>query len=79
MRGLERAVEWLRPLIDAKQQAWDYCVIWNFIEWMGCCCSGGDGRCYEDANVKEDQEHLTALCRDAHSKHAKMTKACEAL
>ncbi|KAK1556705.1 hypothetical protein Q3G72_010488 [Acer saccharum] len=46
---------------------------------MGCCCSGGGGRCYEDANVKEDQEHLTTICRDAHSKHAKRTKACEAL
>ena len=46
---------------------------------MGCCCNGGGGWCYEDANVKEDQEHLTALCRDAHVKHAKRTKAYEAL
>ncbi|TXG48916.1 hypothetical protein EZV62_024791 [Acer yangbiense] len=46
---------------------------------MGCCCSGGGGQCYEDANVKEDQEHLTALCIDAHLKHAIRTKACEAL
>ena len=30
MRGLERAVEWLRPLVDAKQQAWNYCVVWKF-------------------------------------------------
>ncbi|KAK2636496.1 hypothetical protein Ddye_031288 [Dipteronia dyeriana] len=90
MGGLERAMECLRPLVDAKQQAWDYCVIWKlgddpsrFIEWMGCCCSGGRG-VYGDAKVKEEngqgqEQQLSALCRDAHTKHSIRTKACEAL
>ncbi|KAK1552373.1 hypothetical protein Q3G72_015521 [Acer saccharum] len=90
MAGLDRAVEWLRPLVDAKQQDWDYCVVWKFgddpsrfIEWMGCCCSGGGG-VYGDAKVKEEnredqEQQLSALCRDAHSKHTIRTKACDAL
>ncbi|KAK4845368.1 hypothetical protein QYF36_004164 [Acer negundo] len=49
---------------------------------MGCCCSGGYGRCYVDAKVKEEneeyQEHLFTLCRDAHSKHVIRTMAYEA-
>ncbi|TXG69041.1 hypothetical protein EZV62_003976 [Acer yangbiense] len=76
MRGLEKAMEWLRPLVDAKQEAWDYCVVWKFSDDPS---SGGGWRCYEDANVKEDQEHLTTLCRDAHLKHVKRTKVCKAL
>ncbi|KAI9169590.1 hypothetical protein LWI28_014556 [Acer negundo] len=90
MAGLDRAMEWLRPLVDSKQQAWDYCVVWKlgddpsrFIEWMGCCCSGGGG-VYGDAKVKEEngedqEQQLSALCRDAHSKHTIRTKACDAL
>lgn len=27
MRGLERAVECLKPLVDSKD--WDYCVVWK--------------------------------------------------
>ncbi|KAH7570287.1 hypothetical protein JRO89_XS05G0081800 [Xanthoceras sorbifolium] len=87
MKGLERAVEWLRPLVDAKK-AWDYCVVWKlgddpsrFIEWVGCCCSGA-GENYGDAKVKEEsgeEQQLPALCRDSHFKHAIWTKACEAL
>lgn len=26
--GLDRAVEWLRPLVDAKD-GWDFCVVWK--------------------------------------------------
>ncbi|GAV81288.1 HLH domain-containing protein/bHLH-MYC_N domain-containing protein [Cephalotus follicularis] len=85
MRGLKIAVEWLRPLVDSK--AWDYCVVWKlgddpsrFIEWMGCCCSGGVG---VDVNVKvekgEEQDLLAPICKDAHYKHPIRTKACEAL
>lgn len=54
----------------------DYC---RFIEWMGCCCSGG----YRFvANVKEErgvEHHLSPLCKDGHFQHPISTKACEAL
>ncbi|XP_030961162.1 transcription factor bHLH90 [Quercus lobata] len=84
MRGLERTVEWLRPFVQTK--TWDYCVVWKlgddpsrFIEWMGCCCSGG----YRFvANVKEErgvEHHLSPLCKDGHFQHPISTKACEAL
>ncbi|XP_059447574.1 transcription factor bHLH90 isoform X2 [Corylus avellana] len=82
MEGLEfdGAVEWLRPFIETK--CWDYCVVWKlgddpsrFVEWIGCCCSGGG---CENANVKE-QITFTPLCRDTHFQHPMRTKACEAL
>ncbi|KAJ8773835.1 hypothetical protein K2173_008298 [Erythroxylum novogranatense] len=92
MKRLERAVEWLRPLVDTK--AWDYCVVWKlgddpsrFIEWLGCCCNGGgDGGNsagqYKFDNVKEEKredEDLAQFCRDIHLKHVVRTKSCEAL
>ncbi|GMY26230.1 transcription factor bHLH90 [Fagus crenata] len=83
LKGLERTVEWLRPLVQTK--AWDFCVVWKlgddpsrFIEWMGCCCSGGYGL----GNVKEErgvEHHLNHLCKDSHSQHLIRTKACETL
>ncbi|KAJ0038037.1 hypothetical protein Pint_22965 [Pistacia integerrima] len=83
MRHLETAEEWLRPFVVSK--AWDYCVVWKlgddpsrFIEWMGCCCSGGGGS-YVNVNVKEEREVEVPLCRDVHFKHPVRTKACEAL
>ncbi|KAF3431922.1 hypothetical protein FNV43_RR26658 [Rhamnella rubrinervis] len=76
----ERAVEWLRPLLQV--QKWDYCVVWKlgdhpsrYIEWMGCCCSGG----YEFPHIKEERDQLAPLCRDSCFKHHRRTKACEAL
>ncbi|CAN4123307.1 unnamed protein product [Withania somnifera] len=81
---MERALEWLRPLVDSKN--WQYCVVWKlgddpsrFIEWMGCCCSGANG---VDVNVKKEnrgKQKFTALCRDMQVKHPIRTKACEAL
>ncbi|KAF3431270.1 hypothetical protein FNV43_RR26000 [Rhamnella rubrinervis] len=80
MTVLERAVEWLRPLLQAKK--WDYCVVWKlgddpsrYIEWMDCCCSGG----YEFPHIKEERDQLAPLCRDSCFKHQRRTKACEAL
>ncbi|XP_041013604.1 transcription factor bHLH90 [Juglans microcarpa x Juglans regia] len=84
LKGLETLVEWLRPL--AQTRAWEYCVVWKlgddpsrFIEWIGCCCSGGvDG----DENVKEEpgeEHHSSPLCRDVHFEHPMRTKACQAL
>lgn len=51
----------------------------RFIEWIGCCCSGGvDG----DENVKEEpgeEHHASPPCRDVHVEHPMRTKACQAL
>ncbi|KAG7974812.1 hypothetical protein I3843_06G066300 [Carya illinoinensis] len=84
LKGLETLVEWLRPLAQTK--AWEYCVVWKlgddpsrFIEWIGCCCSGGVDR---DKNMKEEpgeEHHSSPLCRDVHFEHPMRTKACQAL
>ncbi|KAL3337191.1 hypothetical protein AABB24_029709 [Solanum stoloniferum] len=81
---MEKALEWLRPLVDSKN--WEYCVVWKFgddpsrfIEWMGCCCSGANG---VDVNVKKEnggRQKFTALCRDIQVQHPIRTNACEAL
>ncbi|KAF3685457.1 hypothetical protein T459_01052 [Capsicum annuum] len=81
---MERALEWLRPLVDSKN--WEYCVVWKlgddpsrFIEWMGCCCSGANG---VDVNVKKEnggKQKVTALCKDIQVQHPIRTRACEAL
>ena len=50
----------------------------SFIEWRGCCCSGGNWL----ENVKEESgkdQYLFAQCRDGHFKHPIRTKACEKL
>ncbi|XP_038692261.1 transcription factor bHLH90 isoform X2 [Tripterygium wilfordii] len=82
MRGLERAVEWLRPFVDPS--AWDYIVVWKlgddpsrFIEWVGCCCGGVCVNVKEEK--KEEEQHLVPLCRDAYIQHPIRTRACEAL
>nr|XP_018623502.1 transcription factor ABORTED MICROSPORES isoform X3 [Nicotiana tomentosiformis] len=81
---MERALEWLRPLVDSNN--WEYCVVWKlgddpsrFIEWIGCCCSGAKA---VDVNVKKEnggQLTFTTLCRDSQIQHPIRTKACEAL
>ncbi|XP_060213973.1 transcription factor bHLH90 isoform X2 [Lycium barbarum] len=81
---MERALEWLRPLVDSKN--WEYCVVWKlgddpsrFIEWMGCCCCGANG---VDFNVKKEnggKQKFTTLCKDSQKQHPIRTKACEAL
>nr|XP_009768126.1 PREDICTED: transcription factor bHLH90 isoform X2 [Nicotiana sylvestris] len=81
---MERALEWLRPLVDSNN--WEYCVVWKlgddpsrFIEWIGCCCAGAKA---VDVNVKKEnggQLTFTTLCRDSQIQHPIRTKACEAL
>ncbi|KAL8218919.1 hypothetical protein R6Q57_022292 [Mikania cordata] len=72
----------LRPLVESK--AWDYCIVWKFvddpsrcIEWLGCCCSGSQGVC---ENVKEENTefelHVPYLCKDSYIKHTIRTSAC---
>uniref|UniRef100_A0A7N0TF04 BHLH domain-containing protein n=1 Tax=Kalanchoe fedtschenkoi TaxID=63787 RepID=A0A7N0TF04_KALFE len=85
MRGLERAVEWLRPFVE--QHGWDYCVIWKsggdpsrYVEFVDCCCAGG----YVSGDVKleksGDQNGVASpVCRDVHVEHPIRTKACETL
>ncbi|KAK3017105.1 hypothetical protein RJ639_006955, partial [Escallonia herrerae] len=84
MRASERAVELLRPLVETK--VWDYCVVWKlgddpsrFIEWMGCCCGGGNGDCKNVKQESGEEKCLTPICRDAHIRHPVRTKACELL
>ncbi|XP_015578625.1 transcription factor bHLH90 isoform X2 [Ricinus communis] len=81
MKGLERALELLRPFVDSK--AWDYSVVWKlgddpsrYIEWMGCCCSGGGGKVKME---RGEDKYSVSLCRDVYFKHPISTKACEAL
>ncbi|XP_010475937.1 PREDICTED: transcription factor bHLH90-like [Camelina sativa] len=86
MRNGERVKEFLRPFVVSK--TWDLCVIWKlgddpsrFIEWVGCCCSGG----YVDTNIKLENAEGTErkkkafFCRDEHNKHHIRTLACESL
>ncbi|KAK3041804.1 hypothetical protein RJ639_000320, partial [Escallonia herrerae] len=84
MRASERAVELLRPLVETK--VWDYCVVWKlgddpsrFIEWMGCCCGGGNGDCKNVKQESNEEKCLIPICRDAHIRHPVRTKACELL
>lgn len=54
-------------------------VVFRFIEWMGCCCSGANG---VDVNVKREnggKQTFSSLCRDIQVQHPIRTKACEAL
>ncbi|WOG88768.1 hypothetical protein DCAR_0208003 [Daucus carota subsp. sativus] len=78
--ALERAVEWLRPLV--KTQEWEYCVIWKlgddpsrFIEFVNCCCGGGDGVNECDGIVKEEGGG-DGLCRDYNFQHRIGSDAC---
>ncbi|WJX87844.1 hypothetical protein P8452_69992 [Trifolium repens] len=74
-------VQLLRPFVETK--AWDYVVVWKygndpsrFIEWMGCCCCGGN------MNLKEEMDeeyHLAPICRDTLFHHSVRTKTCEAI
>lgn len=85
MGDLERALEWLRPLILGSS-TWDYCVLWKlgddpsrFIEWLGCCCNGGGNQQIRTKMMKREQNVSIPLCRDAICIHPEKTKACEAL
>lgn len=80
-----KTLESLRPLTENK--TWDYCIVWKFgddpsrcIEWIGCCCSGGQGVC---KNVKEENDEVELnvpyLCKDTYVKHSVRTNACEKL
>ncbi|XP_058766328.1 transcription factor bHLH90-like [Vicia villosa] len=73
-------VELLRPFVETK--AWDYVVVWkygndptSFIEWMGCCCCGGN---IEKVKIKEEYK-MAPICRDTLFPHPVRTKTCEAL
>ncbi|XP_020538971.1 transcription factor bHLH90 isoform X2 [Jatropha curcas] len=73
MRGLERAVELLRPFVDSK--AWDCCVVWKLGDDPSSGGGGGDG-----GKVKEERiDENVGICRDLYFKHPIRTKACEAL
>uniref|UniRef100_A0A7C9EC98 Transcription factor n=1 Tax=Opuntia streptacantha TaxID=393608 RepID=A0A7C9EC98_OPUST len=85
MPHLEQALEWVRPLIYVSN-TWDYCVLWKlgddpsrFIEFVGCCCSGGGLQQMAIKKVKRQQNMSIPLCRDAFHIHPANTKACEAL
>ncbi|KAL0538998.1 hypothetical protein IC582_023172 [Cucumis melo] len=83
MRSFEGALEFLRPLVEIK--LWDYCIVWKsrdddslrFIDWVGCCCSGG----VSDAGGKEEAGETipAALCKDTRFRHFRRTNACQAL
>ncbi|XP_004509817.1 transcription factor bHLH90 isoform X2 [Cicer arietinum] len=84
MSGM-RVVEWLRPLVETK--AWDYVVVWKygndptrFIEWMGCCCGGGNIEHVKfEEKMDDEQYNLGPICRDTLFYHPVRTKSCEAL
>lgn len=85
MPPLERALEWVRPLIYVSN-TWDYCVLWklgddpsSFIELVGCCCNGGGLQQMGIKKVKRKQNMSIPLCRDVFHIHPANTKACEAL
>ncbi|XP_058746122.1 transcription factor ABORTED MICROSPORES-like [Vicia villosa] len=74
-------VELLRPFVETK--AWDYVVVWkygndptSFIEWMGCCCCGGN---IEKVKIKKEEYKMAPICRDTLFPHPVRTKTCEAL
>ncbi|XP_031740986.1 transcription factor ABORTED MICROSPORES isoform X4 [Cucumis sativus] len=83
MRSFEEALEFLRPLVEIK--LWDYCIVWKsrdddslrFIDWVGCCCSGG----VSGAGGKEEAGETipAALCKDTRFRHFRRTNACQAL
>ncbi|KAL3517891.1 hypothetical protein ACH5RR_020480 [Cinchona calisaya] len=87
MAALDRGVERLRALV--KTDEWDYCIVWklgddpsSFIEWRGCCCSGGNYGLFELANVKEEigkDQYLFSQCRDKQVQHPIRTQACKKL
>lgn len=68
-------------LLEKKPSCLQICgsfIDYSFIEWRGCCCSGGNWL----ENVKEESgkdPYLFAQCRDGHAKHPIRTKACEKL
>ncbi|KAG7032285.1 Transcription factor bHLH90, partial [Cucurbita argyrosperma subsp. argyrosperma] len=82
MRGFEGALECLRALVETK--VWDYCIVWRsrddssrFIDWVGCCCSGGS---FDAGGKREAGETIPAiLCKDTRFRHFRRTNACQAL
>jgi hypothetical protein len=51
-------------------------VLCRFIEWMGCCCCGGNMNLKEEM---DDEYHLAPICRDTLFHHSVRTKTCEAI
>ncbi|KAL2903285.1 Transcription factor bHLH90 [Bienertia sinuspersici] len=83
MSHLDRALEWLRPLV-LDSDNWDYCVIWKlgddptrFIEWMGCCCNGSKNQ--DLKKRKKVKNNSIQVCKDAYFVHLANTKSCQAL
>ncbi|KAL5063209.1 hypothetical protein RYX36_024946 [Vicia faba] len=81
MSGIMDVAELLRPFVESK--AWDYVVVWkygndptSFIEWMDCCCCGGN---IENEKIKEEIAEKYPICRDTLFPHPVRTKTCEAL
>ncbi|CAK8561678.1 unnamed protein product [Lathyrus sativus] len=77
-------VELLRPFIETE--AWDYVVVWkygndptSFIEWLGCCCCGGNIEKVKNKEEMAEKYKMAPICRDALFPHPVRTKTCEAL
>ncbi|KNA23568.1 hypothetical protein SOVF_023740 [Spinacia oleracea] len=85
MSHLERALEWLRPLV-LNSNIWDYCVLWKlgddpsrFIEWLGCCCNGGGKQDIGLKKRKKEKNNTFQFCRDATFVHFANTTSCQSL
>lgn len=54
-----------------------WAAVCRFIDWVGCCCSGGS---FDDGGKREAGETIPAtLCKDTRFRHFRRTNACQAL
>lgn len=67
-------------MMDDPHCSFDFCFSRRFIEWRGCCCSGGNIQ-VQQMKVKEEpgEEDLVSKCRDTYVQHPVRTEACQAL